>query len=623
MNKNKGIINSPINELFLFEDKKSFTEKFFFENPQLKREVNFRNKLFNHLKEIFDCLPKAEMEITEALELGYINFSQAEKLYEMFVKFFEIGGINSRLLLYIPFELIPDKKWKTSSTSLLEAIYKFYEVYLTTWKKLLCAQDIRSCFTYGDISENESEESIPKVVKAAHLSWVLVKKGLIYFEEIVSIIETSQDEILKESLGDSVKVMFDLNLIKDFNLIKNSQNKYLKKLAEELVSQKEIKQPQIPTTPTNLEELHNLIPKIRDKFTSLENGLKSAENEVSSGRIKWMRERGKEKIIYDFSIIISSSLLRNLVSINDFKKFIREYSQEESLIILAIETTGLFLEKRSKQYTSEALNTYSSLKSELEFFKSHKSPNVQIAIKRLELRLSYLGIIDKVSGIMPAERFSLQLAMDKDESIQLMEILEVIKADEQLSKMLFPVLLLYGSKVKGYGGQDFDLAIFIRPWVRINLRSIIQEKLLEVVENTPLQISFLDFWLEWEGAFLKIRDFKDSETIIGGNNFAHVLFESAWIGSTSDIKQIFNSLMFRFFTPDVKGITQAIKPLLLQEIERNILQFRLMHKGYSYIYPSQGGIKTRNSSAIDSDSSFWDSGYRQLATKLFISKVFL
>ena len=623
MNKNKSIINSPINELLLFEDKKSFTEKFFFENPQLKREVNFRNKLFNHLKEIFNCLPKAEMEITEALELGYINFSQAEKLYEMFVKFFEIGEINSRLLLYIPFELIPDKKWKTSSTSLLETIYKFYEVYLKTWKKLLCVQDIRSCFTDGDIPEKESEESIPKVVKAAHLSWVLVKKGLVSFEEIVSIIETSQDEILKESLGDSVKVMFDLNLIKDFNLIKNSQNKYLKKLAEELVSQKEIKQPQIPATPANLEELHNLIPKIHDKFTSLENELRNAENEVSSGRIKWMRERGKEKIIYDFSIILSSSLLRNLGTINDFKKFIREYSQEESLIIIAIETMGLFLEKRSKQYTSEVLNTYSSLKSEVEFFKSHKSQKIQIAIKRLELRLSYLGIINKVSGIMPAERFSLQLAMDKDESSQLMEILEVVKADEQLSKMLFPVLLLYGSNVKGYGGQDFDLAIFIRPWVRINLRSIIQEKLLEIAENTPLQISFLDFWLEWEGAFLKIRDFKDSETIIGGNNFAHVLFESAWIGSTSDIKQIFNSLMFRFFTPDVKGITQAIKPLLLQEIERNILQFRLMHKGYSYIYPSQGGIKTKNSSAIGSDSSFWDSGYRQLATKLFISKVFL
>jgi len=37
---------------------------------------------------------------------------------------------------------------------------------------------------------------------------------------------------------------------------------------------------------------------------------------------------------------------------------------------------------------------------------------------------------------------------------------------------------------------------------------------------------------------------------------------------------------------------------------------------------SQGGIETKNSLDIDSKSSFWDSGYRQLATKLFVSKVF-
>ena len=64
----------------------------------------------------------------------------------------------------------------------------------------------------------------------------------------------------------------------------------------------------------------------------------------------------------------------------------------------------------------------------------------------------------------------------------------------------------------------------------------------------------------------------------------------------------------------------------LRQLELEALQYRLMHKGYSRFYPLNAmaeTTKTQNSFLIDSESAFWDSGYRRLATKLFISRVFL
>jgi hypothetical protein len=599
MTKSKIVVTPPFHELLLFGGEIGIGKKLFLDNPELKMEIDFRIDLINCLKKIFDCLPNSKMNITEAMDLELIDFFQAKNLYEMLAKFFQAKESNSRLLLYLPFELIPDKKWKTNSISLSESISKFHKIYLKTWKKLLLVQDIRSCFTDGDIPEDESEYPIPKVVKAAHLAWILVKKELISFEEVIKIIETSQDEVLKESLRGSVKVMEDLGLSTVLKIKKsNSQEPLL-----------------------HITNLSKLILKFNNAITCLENDINSLT--VSSSRKKWLWESGRERIICDFSHMISSYAVDNWISITDFKKFTRKCFQDESLTLLAIETIVLYLEKLCKEGESLALNSYSLLKSEIEFLSESQSTNVKNTIKRLELRLSHLGINGKTEKVFPGEKFSLKLAMDENELDELIKILEFIKTDEKLSKMLFPVVLLYGSKVKGYGSIDFDLAILVRPWVNISLRPIIQKSLSEIIKNTSLQISFLEFWLEWEEGHLKIRDFKDIDTLIGGNNFAHVLFESAWIGSLSDVEQIFNSLISRFFISNAGGITQAIKPLLLQEIERNTLQFRLMHKGYSYMYPSQRIINTSNSSAIDSNSSFWDGGYRQLATKLFVSKVFL
>jgi len=74
---------------------------------------------------------------------------------------------------------------------------------------------------------------------------------------------------------------------------------------------------------------------------------------------------------------------------------------------------------------------------------------------------------------------------------------------------------------------------------------------------------------------------------------------------------------------DKKIMNREARGLYLEEMERDILQYRLMHKGYERFFPPAGGLHSAHADKVDGESMFWDSGYRQLATKLFASRVFL
>lgn len=59
----------------------------------------------------------------------------------------------------------------------------------------------------------------------------------------------------------------------------------------------------------------------------------------------------------------------------------------------------------------------------------------------------------------------------------------------------------------------------------------------------------------------------------------------------------------------------------LRRLEQDALQYRLMHKGYEYHYAVRADDVTLPQDGIDSGSTFWDEGYRTLATRLFAEKV--
>ncbi len=618
--KNITVVPPAYESLFGVHRNDSIWPELILNNSAIQIEIRTRRHLNDCLKKIFSILPRADMEITTAIDTGLITLMQAEELYVELVEFFETSEHNKRILLYLPFELIPDADWKIESKSLTRAIVEFHEIYLSAWEELLSHYDIRACFTDGDILEpGLRKEPLPRVVKAAHLAWVLVSKGLISSKRVIELITASRDEVLRQSLGEAVRVIYDLDLV-DLDSMIDSGDPLLQKIVVELKGRiKTLDKTNQLNLPCRLKEL---IPNINDELGNLEEEFDNLEEHVSAGRIKWLRQKGSQNIAKNFAGRISSALDEGLISIDEFKEFVKEHAHDELWVQVSVEAIGKFLEIMVSKDLATARSLYKIL-NPLITAGNQNSQAISYALKGVRLRLSFLGVIDREMSAQPGESFVLEEAVNSTELDQLASIVKMIEMNDQLSKILYPVLLLYGSRAKGYGSADFDLAVMIRPWAGLNLRDTVKEALVGIARKVGVEASFMEFWLKWESGLLGIRDFEDPDMDIGGNDFAHILFESAWIGQHQDVRPIFSGLISRFLLPDSGGIIQAVRPLLLKEMERNTLQFRLMHRGYAHMYPCQGGIKTRNSSGIDSESSFWDSGYRQLATKLFVTRVFL
>lgn len=133
----------------------------------------------------------------------------------------------------------------------------------------------------------------------------------------------------------------------------------------------------------------------------------------------------------------------------------------------------------------------------------------------------------------------------------------------------------------------------------------------------------MEFWLEADGDELSIQNFENPDSSLGDSSLPHPLL-GAWCGDRGAIEELYKKLMPGYLYSKGKTIDgEAARHLWLKQMEHNTLQYRLMHKGYQRFFPEQGGIHTAHSDEIDGDSTFYDSGYRRLATKLFLDRVFL
>jgi len=152
----------------------------------------------------------------------------------------------------------------------------------------------------------------------------------------------------------------------------------------------------------------------------------------------------------------------------------------------------------------------------------------------------------------------------------------------------------------------------------------LRELLKQSFAHEKIHGEIIEFWLEEKDGKFGIRDFKKPDSAQGEKYWTHILFGAAWEGNENIITELRKKLLAPYMYDTGEVIEgQDARTLYLGEIERDTLQYRLMHKGYERFYPSYGGIHTPHADEIDGDSMFWDSGYRQLATKLFASRVFL
>ena len=156
---------------------------------------------------------------------------------------------------------------------------------------------------------------------------------------------------------------------------------------------------------------------------------------------------------------------------------------------------------------------------------------------------------------------------------------------ETFSRLEVPddqILILAGSRLKGYGRNDSDFDIF---------------------HYDPIA-----------GVIKEYETTVDHPGLI-----AHLILDTAWIGNTergTQRAQYFAAL--RYLKLDEPHRKQS-----LLRMEMDLLQFRLMHKGFPSAHPNDCAKDTKTLKRIDGTSAFYDDRYRTIATQLFAKYIVL
>lgn len=150
-------------------------------------------------------------------------------------------------------------------------------------------------------------------------------------------------------------------------------------------------------------------------------------------------------------------------------------------------------------------------------------------------------------------------------------------------------LLIGGSTLKGYGTSASDVDIY-----HLDLSTgIIQER----------------------------EDIVGRAAEPGDTGLAHLYMDTVWCAciGTKELQM----RRARIIEPYLKASYHELRRKIEIRLEQDLLQFRLMHKGMTLAYPNDLSLETRAYKSIDGGSAFYDDRYREIATSLFSSYVWL
>lgn len=555
-------------------------------NESFIGQIEDREELNDTLDTILESLGRPDTHLKTAIAEGNITEDQVTTLYASYSKLLENDAEYARAILYFPFEFLPDTTWHPATPELQKVKEKFADTYMKTWRKLLSVHDVRANFVDGDVLEEQHRTGdLPRAVKAAHLIPKLVEHGLLDVRDVLTLMEKSEDQTLRDSVADTIPVLADLGFLPNID----TQNE------------------KIQTTPEE-------------------------PADITEKRSVWLKQEKKQRAIEsagkDMSLLIIEHALTNETVTNLLTPDADVTNQQ-----VLIEGARQAIESVAGRDLPEARNLYAQYKEALVTIWEKNVPENRHALTKAFCRLHGLGIVETKQladlGIsMPklAGPFSENLPAMKKELREVRDILASIESNPELSHLIYPVAMIFGSRLKGYGSPDadIDVGVFIKPGTPYAERERLQALLKEAFHHDKIQGEVVEFWLEEKDGKLSIHDFAQPDPLLGESITTHVLFGAAWEGDTSAIRELREKLLVPYMY-DTKKITHGreARGLYLEEIERDALQYRLMHKGYERFFPPYGGISTAHANRIDAKSMFYDSGYRQLATKLFARRVFI
>ena len=104
---------------------------------------------------------------------------------------------------------------------------------------------------------------------------------------------------------------------------------------------------------------------------------------------------------------------------------------------------------------------------------------------------------------------------------------------------------------------------------------------------------------------LDIKNGDPRDPTVGCDTDFHILFNGLWVGPDEMIDYFVSHFLS-------KTKNESQKTRHLAELEKDLLQYRLLHKGYERV----------NVVSPNVGRTYFDVGYRSLASRLYISKVF-
>ena len=266
-------------------------------NPVAVMHSEMRRNLLLKLGELFKQIPTTT-NIAEAVDSREINIKLVSETYELLANFLNIDPHHKRIVLYLPFELLPNKTW-VPPPDLVRPVDFFIHAYMTCWRELLKEISVRANFSNGNILEPElSPNGQIMVCKAAHLIPQLVDKGFISTKTVVSILDESQNEILKSSIADVIPILADMSFLtlSECEQILISRGFPFDQAKERLVISP-------PKKESPLEWLKNLAANSVFELEKIE--MRTAidkSRRVPVGRVLWEKQEKEDALAQNFSI---------------------------------------------------------------------------------------------------------------------------------------------------------------------------------------------------------------------------------------------------------------------------------------------------------------------------------
>ena len=151
------------------------------------------------------------------------------------------------------------------------------------------------------------------------------------------------------------------------------------------------------------------------------------------------------------------------------------------------------------------------------------------------------------------------------------------------------IFLIGGSTLKGYSTDESDTDIY-----HLDMST---NEIIEASQITGRKVS------------------------LGDPALAHVYLNTVWCGKC-DPKKL-HEIRKKAVRSYLNQKDWESRRRIIERLEYDLLQFRLMHKGMRYAYPDDLSEETRLDCSIDGASAFYDDRYRQIATLLFVRYVWL